>query len=262
MKKCGRAAARPTRVHLALYDYASSTNDRDQNSNMKLTRPLLISFSGMDGAGKSTQIANLVSLAESCGLKVRILTFWDDIVVLSRYREGFVQKVFKSESGIGAPDRPVNRRDKNVRGWHLNFLRHGLYGLDALNLPRVIARARREGADVIVMDRYIHDELANLPLDNPMTKAYVRSVARFVPRPDIAFVLDADPEAARARKPEYPLDFLYKVRAAYLQLANLLGTITVIPALGLPEAKQLVELSFRRILQKRGLPSGLGMRAA
>jgi thymidylate kinase len=119
-----------------------------------------------------------------------------------------------------------------------------------------------EGADVIIMDRFIHDELANLPLENAATKAYIRFVTRLVPRPDIAFVLDADPEAARARKPEYPLDFLHKVRAAYLQLANLLGTITVIPALSLPEAKQLVELSFRRILQKRGMPTGLGMWAA
>src|SRR4051812_31319000 len=229
---------------------------------MKLARPILISFSGMDGAGKSTQIANLVSVAESHGLKVAILTFWDNVVVLSRYREGFVKKVFKSESGIGTPEKPVNRRDKNVRGWHVNFLRHGLYGLDALNLPRVIAGARREGADVIIMDRYIHDELANLPLDNPLTKAYIRAVAKLVPQPDIAFVLDADPEAARARKPEYPLDFLHKVRDAYIQLANLLGTITVVPALSLSEAKRIVEISFRRVLEKRGIKSSFGMWAA
>jgi thymidylate kinase len=229
---------------------------------MKFARPFLISFSGMDGAGKSTQIANLQSVAESHGLKVIVLTFWDNVVVLSRYREGFVQKVFKSESGIGRPEKPVNRRDKNVRGWHLNLLRHGLYGLDALNLPRIIARARRDGADVIIMDRYIHDELANLPLDNLLTKAYVRAVAKLAPTPDIAFVLDADPESARARKPEYPLDFLHQCRAAYIQLANLLGTITVVPALSLAEAKRVVELSFRRTLEKRGIKSSLRMWAA
>ena len=229
---------------------------------MKLARPILISFSGMDGAGKSTQIANLQSLAESYGLRVAVLTFWDDVVVLSRYREGFVQKVFKSESGIGTPEKPVDRRDKNVRGWHVNFVRHGLYSLDALHLPRVIARAQREGADVIIMDRYIHDELANLPLDNPLTKAYARVVDKFVRTPDIAFVLDAEPEAARARKPEYPLDFLHQCRAAYIQLANLLGTITVVPALSLSEAKRIVEISFRRILEKRGIKSSLRMWAA
>jgi len=229
---------------------------------MGLKSPVLISFSGMDGAGKSTQIDNLKSVAERQGLKVTVLTFWDNVVMLSRYREGFVQKVFKSESGIGAPGKPVNRRDKNVRGWHMNLVRHGLYTLDAAHLPFVIHRAARAGADVIIMDRYIHDELANLPLSTPLTRAYVKTIARLVPRPDIAFVLDADPDLAYARKPEYPLDFLHKVRAAYHDLANLLGTITVVPALSLPEAKRVVEISFRRILLKRGVPVKLGMWAA
>jgi thymidylate kinase len=242
-------------------DYRSSTSDQETRP-MKLPHPILVSFSGMDGAGKSTQIANLQSLAESHGLRVTTLTFWDNVVVLSRYREGFVQKVFKSQSGIGTPDKPVNRRDKNIRGWHVNFLRHGLYGLDALHLPQVIARARREGADVIIMDRYIHDELANLPLDNLLTRTYVRVVAKLLPAPDIAFVLDADPEAARARKPEYPLDFLHQCRAAYIQLANLLGTITVVPALSLSEAKRVVEISFRRVLEKRGVKGSLRMWAS
>ncbi len=229
---------------------------------MGLKTPILISFSGMDGAGKSTQINNLKSVAEQHGLKVVVLTFWDNVVMLSRYREGFVQKVFKSESGIGAPGKPVNRRDKNVRGWHMNLVRHGLYSLDAAHLPFVINQAHREGADVIIMDRYIHDELANLPLDNALTRAYIKTVTRFVPKPDIAFVLDAEPELAYARKPEYPLDFLHKVRAAYLDLANLLGTITVVPALTLPEAKRVVEISFRRILMKRGIPNKRGTWAA
>ncbi len=219
---------------------------------MMLSRPILISFSGMDGAGKSTQIEYLKSIAESYRFKVRILTFWDHVVVLSRHRESFVKTVFQSEAGVGEPGKPVNRRDKNVRGWHVNLLRHGLYALDASNLVRVISAAQRDGNDLIVLDRYIYDELANLPLENKATRAYVRSIAKIVPVPDIAFVLDADPEAARARKPEYPIEFLHQCRAAYLQLANLLGTITVVPALSLPEAKQVVELAFRRVLMKRG----------
>ena len=80
---------------------------------------LLITFSGVDGAGKSTQIENLCRAAEELGLRVRRLAFWDDVVVLKPWREGFVHKVLKSEPGIGTPERPVNRRDKNVRRWYL-----------------------------------------------------------------------------------------------------------------------------------------------
>jgi thymidylate kinase len=215
--------------------------------------PLLISFSGLDGAGKSTQIDNLRALLTSRGLSHRLLAFWDHVVVLSRYREGFVHKVFKSERGIGAPGKPVNRRDKNVRGWHVNFARHGLYLLDALNLRRVIARARQGGEvpDVIIMDRYIHDELANLPLDNALTRAFVRFVAALAPRPDLAYMLDADPDAARARKPEYPLEFLRDSRQRYHRLATIVP-MAVIPPLPLEEATTAVEQAFVKAWKERG----------
>ena len=208
--------------------------------------PLLISFSGLDGSGKSTQIANLRDYLHHQGLTTTLLAFWDDVVVLSRYREGFVHKVYGSERGIGAPDKPVNRRDKNVRKWYLSIARHGLYLLDALHLVRVVARARRSGADVVIMDRYIYDELANLPLSNFLSRIFVRIVAAFVPRPVVAYILDADPEAARARKPEYPIDFLHLCRSAYMRLAQMLGTLTIIPPLPLEDAKRAVENAFTR----------------
>jgi len=213
-----------------------------------LRRPLLISFSGLDGSGKSTQIASLIEFTLARGLSTRLLTFWDDVVVLSRYREGFVHKVYGSERGIGSPDKPVNRHDKNVRKWYLSLARHGLYFLDAIHLVNVVARARRSGADVIILDRYIYDELANLPLDNPLTRFFVRGVASFVPRPEIAYLLDADPEAARARKPEYPVDFMRICRAAYFRLASILGSLTVIPPLPLDDARRSVEAAFVRVL--------------
>ncbi len=206
-----------------------------------MSRPLLISFSGLDGSGKSTQIENLREFLHSRGLSTSLLAFWDDVVVLSRYREGVVHKVYGSEKGIGAPDRPVNRRDKNVRKWYLSIVRHGLYLLDASHLVKVIAKARRSGVDVVIMDRYIYDELANLPLSNPLTRFFIRLVAALVPKPNVAYILDADPEAARARKPEYPIDFLHLCRGSYLQLARMLGTMTVIPPLPLDEAKREVE---------------------
>ena len=90
-------------------------------------RPLLISFSGLDGSGKTTQITNARAVLAQLGLTDRLLAFWDNVVVGCRWREGFVHKVYKSEIGVGAPGKPVNRRDKNVRKWYLSLARHGLY---------------------------------------------------------------------------------------------------------------------------------------
>jgi thymidylate kinase len=219
--------------------------------NAKSRRALLITFSGLDGSGKSTQIENLRGYLESCGLRTTVLAFWDDVVVGKRYREDFVHKVYRSEKGIGAPGKPVQRRDKNVRAWYLSLARHVLYAVDAIHLAEVAAKARRAGFDAVIFDRYIYDELANLPLTNRFTRRFVQGVAAFVPQPEIAYLLDADVEAAHARKPEYPVDFMRKCRFDYFRLAELLGNLTVIPALPLQEAKAAVidalnALRFRR----------------
>lgn len=220
-------------------------------------KPLLISFSGLDGSGKSTQIQNLIEYLEQRNLAVKTLAFWDDVVVGTRYREGFVHKVYGSEKGIGAPDRPVNRRDKNVRKWYLNLARHFLYLADAIHLRSVVRRARRLPIQAVIVDRYIYDELANLPLSNPLTRLFVRMVGWLVPRPDVAYLLDADPEAARARKPEYPVDFMRECRASYFRLAELLGSLTVIPPLPLPAAKAAVEGAIHPFLTATVAASGL-----
>jgi thymidylate kinase len=216
-----------------------------------IRRPLLISFSGLDGAGKSTQIENLRERLAAAGLKVKLLTYWDDVVVLTRYREAFVHTVYKSEKGVGAPNKPVNRRDKNVRAWYLTIARHALYLLDAIHLRLVVHNALKSGNDAVIVDRYVYDELANLPLERPMTRAFLRLMTRIAPLPDVAYLLDADPEAAHKRKPEYPVAFMHKCRAAYYRLASLLGTMTIIPPLPLAEAKlAVVTTCDKRILAR------------
>ena len=204
-------------------------------------RPLVISFSGLDGSGKSTQINNVRDKLTAMGYRVKVLAFWDNVVVATKYREGFVHKVYKSEKGIGAPDKPVNRRDKNVRKWYLNLARHGLYLADAIHLRQVIARQASSNVHILIMDRYIYDELANLPLQNSASRSFARWLGtKFVPQPDLALLLDADPEAAHKRKPEYPVDFMQECRRWYHRLAGLLGNITIVPPLPLEEAKAAV----------------------
>ncbi len=201
------------------------------------TRPIFISFSGIDGAGKSTQIANLQTYLRSSGLRVDLITFWDDVARLKRLREGAGQKVFRGDAGVGTPEAPIERRDKNVRSPLMTLVRLALYANDALSLRSAANKARRSTAEVVIFDRFLYDELANLNLGTRAARLYIRAVLKIVPRPQLSFVLDADPEQARARKPEYPLEFLHLNRAAYLGLSRLLSGITVIPPMPLELAK-------------------------
>jgi thymidylate kinase len=224
------------------------------NALTKRSRAMLISFSGMDGCGKTTQIENLRRVIAELGLSDQLLTFWDNVVVLSGYREEFVHTVYGSERGVGSPERPVKRRDKNVRAWYLTLMRHLLYLIDAVHLNFVVARAMGSGCDVVIFDRYIYDEMANLPLTNPLTRLWVQIIRLIAPQPDLALLLDADPEEARARKPEYPVDYMHKCRKSYFDLARIVRIITAVPPLPLAEAKREVELLFREKIQCRRTP--------
>src|SRR5438477_10105577 len=123
-------------------------------------QPVLISFSGMDGSGKSTQIETLCCQLVDAGIPVMRLAFWDDVVGLSKWRAAFSHKLLKSDGRVGEPGKPAWRNDKNNRAWYLVLARSALYLLYALNLRRVVECARKSEARVIVFDLYIYAKLA------------------------------------------------------------------------------------------------------
>ena len=193
-------------------------------------RPLLITFSGIDGAGKSTQIEKLRQYLVSEGVAVRILTFWDSIAVFRSLRSGFSRKVLQSDGKVGTRENPAQRKDKNRQAWPLLGGRSLLYLLDVFSLRRIVRKVQAESSGVVLFDRYIYDQLAALPIHRRLARTYAGWVLGLTPQPDISYLLDADPEAARARKPEYPLEFLRTYRASYLELQKLAQLQLIAPA--------------------------------
>jgi thymidylate kinase len=189
----------------------------------------IISFSGIDGAGKSTQIEDLKSWLRQSALQVATFSMWDDVVVGARWREFASHRAFGGDRGVGSPEKPLERRDKNVTSGPLELIRLCLYFADALSLWLRVRRLQHvKDVDVVIFDRYIYDELANLPLQRPLPRFMTRLILKLVPAPDFACILDTPPDIARSRKPEYPLEFLHRNRQAYLTLREFRDDLTVI----------------------------------
>lgn len=189
----------------------------------------VVTFSGIDGAGKSTQIAALESWLHRAGFRSNLLTFWDNVVVLRSFREFLSHRAFGGDRGVGSPEKPLHRRDKNVTSWPVMAVRFCLYFADAVNTRRIIRKAAKGNVDLVIFDRYIYDELANLP-HRRWARAFTSLLLWIAPKPDIAYVIDADPVAAFARKPEYPLDFVRRNRVAYLDLSRFAELVVIEPS--------------------------------
>jgi thymidylate kinase len=190
---------------------------------------ITVSFSGIDGAGKSTQIDGVRDYLSKHRYSYRLYSFWDDVVALRTWRERMSHKVFRGDRGVGSPSNPIRRRDKNVTAWYVVLLRFCFYTLDAIKL-RSMRQNIASKFDVIIFDRYIYDELANLPLRFWLGEKFAQMLLKIVPLPDCAFLLDAEPEDAITRKPEYPLNFVRRNRNAYLSIATMTAMIVLPPA--------------------------------
>ncbi|HKT69997.1 MAG TPA: hypothetical protein VJP83_11195, partial [Terriglobales bacterium] len=67
---------------------------------------------------------------------------------------------------------------------------------------------------------------------------------------DLSYLIDANPEEACARKPEYPLDFSRRCRQTYLELANIVG-MAVVPPLPMEQAGEEVIKLFQEMAARR-----------
>lgn len=196
---------------------------------------MLITFSGLDGSGKSTVIASLADALEQRHSSPIVLHMNDDFGIHAAVRRLRDVVFGPRRAGSGPPsDRPSLRR---FILWNRS-VRRILYPLDLAIFfcyHAYLVRLRRR---VIIMDRYFYDRLVDV--SDRRWWWLLRLFERMTPTPELAVYLDASPEECFERKGEYSVDYLRRRRQAYRVVLQWVAGCVAIDTRDLDRAKDEV----------------------
>ena len=189
----------------------------------------LITFCGLDGCGKTTQIKRLVKWFEDNGHKVYLTKQPTDFV-----RESEIFRTYMDSSEHDDFDyRALSLLCASDRVQHSN---------------RVISKKLKEGY-IVISDRYYYSCLANLIARGFKDDMWIYEIAKSIREPDVAFFLNVPVEDAIARVRERPdekdryidVPLQRKLHDLYVNIARENGGVVVSTVL--PE-----DTCFERIL--------------
>ena len=215
-------------------------------------RGLVISFSGLDGAGKSTLIAWLRDELARRHRPATVLHMTDGlgVYVLLRAARDAVRGLVAGGND-GEPRRPRWAGRPRGVGWRglagkirdaivwSKPIRRALYPVDLaifLAIRLYVTTIRRR---VLVTDRYFYDTLVDVADDGRWF--WVRLLQRLTPEPDLPVFLDVSPEESYARKREYSVAYLARRSVAYRMIAPLVPSAVVLPNTDIAATRRALE---------------------
>src|SRR4030095_7139575 len=177
------------------------------SSPLNADRGLLVAFEGLDQSGKQTQADLLRDRLIPHGRLVRVLSFPDYQTV------------------IGAE---IGRALRGERDYSADVMQL-LYVANRYEFKGEILRAR-EGGTIVVCDRYLASSIAYGEAQG-LEAEWLTDIQKYLPQPDITFLLDIAPEVSARRKTadrdkyERDLSMLGRVRDSYLRQAAQSGWV-------------------------------------
>ena len=201
-----------------------------------------ISFSGIDGSGKSTQLELLRERLVSQGKKVAYFHAIEFSLAnrLARFFKG--EQIFQ----------PGKEQAITRASWFSLLVRQKFLFLDILRFRHLLCKLRKNGYDFVLSDRSFYDSSINLEYlalsDKPRHILWdfrMSLINKILPRPERAFYFDIAPEVimSRERAPEQGIEYLRAKADLYKQKVSAWNMHII-------NANQEKERVFQQILEK------------
>lgn len=229
---------------------------------------MLITFSGLDGAGKSTLIEWLKTTLERQNHPVAVFHMNDHVGAYAYVRAvrdrwfGGPPQAPDANGGRGEHDRPVGtakraaRRGLRDRAWRLRVailwnkpLRRFLYLFDLVVFWCYRLHVERAKRRILIMDRYFYDTLVDV--SDGRNWFWIRLLARITPTPEVPVLLDISPEESYSRKGEYTVEYLRARWLAYRTVFPWVPSSVTITNDDLDTAKATLQ---RIVMERVGTP--------